>query len=150
DADAGTLAPVMGRTVRPEGAQALADAPSTEPNLIEQVQQLALDAAREDVPAADVALDLERLSTQAQLADHAALVSTVAQARAALDRAEDEGARAEVRSRVSEALNHFAADQAEPPAAEPPAAEPSVIGAPAPTAPAATGDGADDEMLEVF
>src|SRR5690606_19234768 len=48
------------------------------------------------------------------------------------------------------ALNHFAADQAEPPAAEPPAAEPPVIGAPAPTAPAATGDGADDEMLEVF
>src|SRR6188472_846710 len=64
DAEAGTLAPVMGRSGDsdhvPLGPPSLA--PQVEPRLLEQAQMLAFTSMREDVPLQDVTRDLERLS----------------------------------------------------------------------------------------
>ncbi|TXC65415.1 hypothetical protein FSC37_02805 [Piscinibacter aquaticus] len=62
DPRTGTLDPVMGRgdSTRHGGS-----VPPVEPRLIEQAQQLAFAAAQPDVPVAEVARDLERLSHEA-------------------------------------------------------------------------------------
>jgi hypothetical protein len=76
DAEAGTLAPVMGRSA---AAEAGAGCAPVEPRLLEQAQMLAFTSVREDVPVEDVTRDLERLSHEAQAADQPALAGGDAQ-----------------------------------------------------------------------
>lgn len=154
DARTGRLDPLMGR-----GAQRVAavSAPApVEPRLIEQAQQLAFSAVREDVPVAEVARDLERLSLEAQAADQGSLAAKVDSAREALleaEQADDREGLASVRGDLSEVLVDFVATASEPAALD---------ALPAPTmpaplmpasAPAAVGSAElaeDDEMREIF
>ena len=84
DAEAGTLAPVMGRSAAPNPASGAAP---VEPRLIEQAQMLAFTSVREDVPVEDVTRDLERLSHEAQAADQPALAAAVLKAQEAIGKA---------------------------------------------------------------
>jgi chemosensory pili system protein ChpA (sensor histidine kinase/response regulator) len=153
DAKTGRLDPLMGRGARRVAAVAPV---LVEPRLIEQAQQLAFSAVREDVPVAEVARDLERLSFEAQAADQGTLAAKVDLAREALAKAEEADDRegvASVRGDLSEVLVDFVAT----------ASEPAGLDAiPAPTlpaplmpasAPAAVGSAElaeDDEMREIF
>ncbi len=159
DAASGTLNPVMGRSEQRSVTEHTAAATAVvEPRLIEQAQQLAFTAAREDVPVEDVSRDLERLSQRAQAADQPSLAAAVSHAQAALEQAEgDAGNIASVRDQISEAMVDFVNTASGPMGLDelPPATAPSAP-APAPTvtvsAPAeATVDLAeDDEMREIF
>ncbi len=145
DAEAGTLAPVMGRSAAPNPASGTA---SVEPRLIEQAQMLAFTSVREDVPVEDVTRDLERLSHEAQAADQPALAAAVLKAQEAIGRAEDAGAVTTARGELSEALVDFVATSTEPAGFAP-------VSLPVPLEPMASitliGENEhDDEMREVF
>ncbi|MDQ6639709.1 MAG: hybrid sensor histidine kinase/response regulator, partial [Pseudomonadota bacterium] len=86
DADAGTLAPVMGRSAAPNPAPGAAP---IEPRLLEQAQMLAFTSVREDVPVEEVTRDLERLSHEAQAADQPTLAAAVLKAQDAFSKARD-------------------------------------------------------------
>ena len=156
DADAGTLDPVMGRSDghAPAPGRAPAAAP-IEQRLIEQAQMLAFTSVRDDVPVADVARDLERLSHEAQAADQSALAATVLRAQEALHLADGPAGVAAARGELSEALVDFVSTASDPvgiaPAFESP---PDRVTAPmtldfAPsTASAALAQ--DNEMREIF
>ena len=107
DAEAGTLAPVMGRDARPPVTPGEPEPSMAEPRLIEQAQMLAFNAARDDVSIEAVARDLERLSHEATAADQPALAATVNQARLALEKAQDADAVSAARDQLSEALADF-------------------------------------------
>ncbi|HEY4958692.1 MAG TPA: hybrid sensor histidine kinase/response regulator, partial [Caldimonas sp.] len=112
DAEAGTLAPVMGRSAAPNPASGAAP---VEPRLIEQAQMLAFTSVREDVPVEDVTRDLERLSHEAQAADQPALAAAVLKAQEAIGRARgDPDTVASARGELSEALVDFVATSTEP------------------------------------
>jgi chemosensory pili system protein ChpA (sensor histidine kinase/response regulator) len=150
DAQAGTLAPVMGRTA--DGGHGAAGAPGlapqVEPRLIEQAQMLAFTSMRDDVPLQDVTRDLDRLSQEAQAADQPMLAAAVLKAREALGRAADEDEVATARGELSEALVDFVATASEPAAIEPQAA---VAPREMPTPSVAISDfQEDDEMRQVF
>ncbi|HEX7438337.1 MAG TPA: Hpt domain-containing protein, partial [Caldimonas sp.] len=121
DAAAGILSPVMGRAVDSEhmalGLPVLA--PAIEPRLIEQAQLLAFSSVREDVPLQDVTRDLERLSHEAQAADHPILAAAVLKAQEAFERAEGAADFAAARGELSEALVDFVSTASEPAALEP-------------------------------
>ena len=110
DAEAGTLAPVMGRSAAPKPAPR---AP-VEPRLIEQAQMLAFTSVREDVPVEDVTRDLERLSHEAQAADQPALAAAMLKAQDAFSKARDPIDVASARGELSEALVDFVATSTEP------------------------------------
>ena len=110
DAEAGTLAPVMGRS-----SGVIEQAAPVEPRLIEQAQMLAFSSVREDVPLLDVTRDLERLSHEAQAADQPALAAAVLKAQEALLKAADDPAKVTTaRGELSEALVDFVATSTEP------------------------------------
>ncbi|MBV9890116.1 MAG: Hpt domain-containing protein, partial [Rhizobacter sp.] len=141
DSAAGTLAPVMGRSVAPKP-------PPIEIRLLEQAQMLAFTSVREDVPVEEVKRDLERLSQEAHAADQPALAAAVQKAQEALDTAQDEGDIASARGELSEALVDFVATSTEPVALAP-------VSTPVPLEPikpiALVEDFEhDDEMREVF
>jgi chemosensory pili system protein ChpA (sensor histidine kinase/response regulator) len=144
DAAAGTLAPVMGRS-----AGKAEQAAPVEPRLIEQAQMLAFSSVRDDVPLQDVTRDLERLSHEAQAADHPTLAAAVLKAQEALLKAADDPVKVTTaRGELSEALVDFVATATEPAGLEPVVEET----APAPMKPIAlVGDlEHDEEMREVF
>ncbi|RQP21554.1 hybrid sensor histidine kinase/response regulator [Piscinibacter terrae] len=171
DASTGSLSPVMGRSEERQASEHTAAANAVvEPRLIEQAQQLAFTAARDDVPLEEVSRDLERLSAHAQAADQPSLAATVSQAQAALHQAEGDAENiASVRDSISEAMVDFVntasgpmgldvLPPAPPPAqvAAPAAADMPATAAPAPTvtvtppAPATVDLAEDDEMREIF
>ena len=144
DAEAGTLAPVMGRSAPPSTSGA---AP-VEPRLIEQAQMLAFQSVREDVPVEEVTRDLERLSHEAQAADQPALAAAVLKAQEAIGKAEDAEAVTTARGELSEALVDFVATSTEPTGFAP-------VSTPSPLDPVQSitligDDEHDDEMREVF
>ena len=149
DPRTGTLDPVMGRGTQHRVPTTLA---LVEPRLIEQAQQLAVHAAQPDVPVADVARELERLSHEAHVADQAALAETVDRTREALARADEANDRegvASVRGELSDVLVDFVNSSSEPMGLEPEIAE--VRATPVPPPAAAVPELAeDDEMREVF
>jgi chemosensory pili system protein ChpA (sensor histidine kinase/response regulator) len=109
DADAGTLAPVMGRS------SGKSEAATVEPRLIEQAQMLAFSSVRDDVPLDAVTRDLERLSHEAQAADQPTLAAAVLKAQEALLKAADDPAKVTTaRGELSEALVDFVATSTEP------------------------------------
>ena len=144
DADAGTLAPVMGRSAAPSAGPS-----PVEPRLIEQAQMLAFSSVRDDVPLLDVSRDLERLSHEAQAADQPALAAAVLKAQEAIGKAPDDPVSvASARGELSEALVDFVATATDPQGLAP-------VSEPVPLAPLQTitlvGDlEHDDEMREVF
>jgi chemosensory pili system protein ChpA (sensor histidine kinase/response regulator) len=144
DAQAGTLAPVMGRSgSKPEAA------PPVEPRLIEQAQMLAFSSVRADVPLLEVTRDLELLSHEAQAADQPALAAAVLKAQEALVKAADDPAKVTTaRGELSEALVDFVATSTEPAGLMPIEEE----RAPAPMKPIVLiGDlEHDEEMRDVF
>ena len=147
NAEAGTLAPVMGRA---DPAKAATPAPvPVEPRLIEQAQMLAFSSVRDDVPLQEVTLELERLSHEAQAADQPALAAAVLKAQEAILSAADDPVKVTTaRGELSEALVDFVATATEPAGFEP-------VSEPIPLAPmkpiALIGDlEHDDEMREVF
>ncbi|MEO5844987.1 MAG: Hpt domain-containing protein, partial [Caldimonas sp.] len=145
DADAGTLAPVMGRSAAPNPASGAAP---VEPRLLEQAQMLAFTSVREDVPVEEVTRDLERLSHEAQAADQPALAAAVLKAQDAFSKARDPIDVASARGELSEALVDFVATSTEPMGFAP-------VSAPVPLAPLAPitlveDFEHDDEMREVF
>ncbi|HWH84849.1 MAG TPA: Hpt domain-containing protein [Burkholderiaceae bacterium] len=152
DAQAGTLSPVMGRDAAAVAAAAATPAPIDQ-RLIEQAQMLAFTSVREDVPLAEVARDLERLSHEAQAADQPALAATAQKAQAALEHAAGSPDEALLRGELSEALVDFVATASDPV---------GIVAEPAPeritkpmTLDFAPSTGAaqlaqDREMLEVF
>ncbi len=110
DAEAGTLAPVMGRT-----AAKAEKAVPVEPRLLEQAQMLAFSSVRDDVPLQEVTRDLEFLSHEAQAADQPALAAAVLKAQEALFHAADDPAKVTTaRGELSEALVDFVATSTEP------------------------------------
>ncbi|MDQ2926922.1 MAG: Hpt domain-containing protein, partial [Pseudomonadota bacterium] len=110
DAEAGTLAPVMGRS-----SGAPEQAPPVEARLIEQAQMLAFSSVRDDVPLLDVTRDLERLSHEAQAADQPGLAAAVLKAQEALLKAADDPVKVTTaRGELSEALVDFVATSTEP------------------------------------
>jgi chemosensory pili system protein ChpA (sensor histidine kinase/response regulator) len=152
DPRTGTLDPVMGRG---ESTRHAGSVPPVEPRLIEQVQQLAFSAAQPDVPVAEVARDLERLSHEAHLADQDTLAETVDRTREALARAEDADDRegvASVRGELSDLLVDFVHSTSEPMPLEPEIAEfrAAPVPPPAPLPAAEPELAEDDEMREVF
>ena len=145
DAEAGTLAPVMGRSA---AANPASGAAPVEPRLIEQAQMLAFTSVREDVPVEEVTRDLERLSHEAQAADQPALAAAVLKAQEAIGRATDRDTLASARGELSEALVDFVATSTEP-------AGFSIVSAPVPLekmAPITLIEDFehDDEMREIF
>ena len=145
DAQAGTLAPVMGRSA---GPKAPPGAPPVEPRLLEQAQMLAFTSVREDVPVEEVQRDLERLSQEAHAADQPALAAAVTKAQDALVKAQDPLDIASARGELSEALVDFVATSTEPAGLAP-------VSAPVPLAPLrpitlVEDFEHDDEMREVF
>jgi chemosensory pili system protein ChpA (sensor histidine kinase/response regulator) len=151
DAQTGTLSPLMGRQkpdLRPGEAPPAVNVP-VPPRLVEQVQSLAVAAIREDIPAEDVARELDRLSHEALVADQPGLAASVAAAQAALERAEDAFGESAAREQLALAMNDFVVTASEPALLEPSAPAPAAA-APsrAETHPAAPGE--DDEMREVF
>ncbi|HSC64139.1 MAG TPA: Hpt domain-containing protein [Caldimonas sp.] len=145
DADAGTLAPVMGRSAAPKSAPGAAP---VEPRLLEQAQMLAFTSVREDVPVEEVTRDLERLSHEAQAADQPALAAAVLKAQDAFSKARDPIDVASARGELSEALVDFVATSTEPAGFAP-------VSAPVPLTPMAPitlveNFEHDDEMREVF
>ncbi len=145
DAEAGTLAPVMGRSAAPNPASGTTP---VEPRLIEQAQMLAFTSVREDVPVEEVTRDLERLSHEAQAADQPGLAAAVLKAQEAIGKAEDAEAVTTARGELSEALVDFVATSTEPAGFTP-------VSSPAPLEPIKSitliGEGEhDDEMREVF
>ncbi|MGZ5204228.1 MAG: Hpt domain-containing protein, partial [Caldimonas sp.] len=145
DAEAGTLAPVMGRA----GPDKAAKAAPVEPRLIEQAQMLAFSSVREDVPLQEVTRELERLSHEAQAADQPALAAAVLKAQEAIIGAADDPVKVTTaRGELSEALVDFVATATEPAGFEP-VSEPMAL---APMKPIALiGDlEHDDEMRDVF
>ncbi|WP_127996941.1 hybrid sensor histidine kinase/response regulator [Piscinibacter defluvii] len=150
DPRTGTLDPVMGRG--PGARQLGAAPPPVEPRLIEQAQQLAFTAARGDVPVAEVARELERLSHEAQAADQGALLATVERSREALEKADVEQNPdfvASLRGELSEALVDFVHTSSRPMefVPEPP---PPPLAAAAPAPAVDSGLAEDDEMREIF
>ncbi|MDB5999669.1 MAG: hybrid sensor histidine kinase/response regulator, partial [Rhizobacter sp.] len=151
DAEAGTLSPVMGRHVSsPMGGVHLpARGTNVEARLIEQVQSLAQESAREDASVQTMSRDLERLSAQAMAADQRGLAQAASAAQAALLGADDEADVAAAREQLHQVMADFAASRSDPIGLEPelPA---RAIAVPA-NAGAATGTMDDDpEMREVF
>ena len=151
DPRTGTLDPVMGRGASTRHAGTV---PPVDPRLIEQAQQLAFAAVQPDVPVAEVARDLERLSHEAHLADQDTLAETVDRTREALSRAEEADDRegvASVRGELSDLLVDFVHSSSEPMGLEPEIAEFRAAPVPAAPAPAVEAELAeDDEMREVF
>jgi chemosensory pili system protein ChpA (sensor histidine kinase/response regulator) len=157
DAAAGTLRPVMGRgeVHAPPAARPVAQAP-VDQRLIEQAQLLAFSSVRDDVPAADVVRDLERLSREAQAADQPALAATVLKAQEALEQAGDSADElASVRGELSEALVDFVTTASDPVGLEPDAVSTrGKVSAPMRLdfAPSTAEEqlALDDEMREIF
>ncbi len=152
DPRTGTLDPVMGRG---ESTRHAGSVPPVEPRLIEQAQQLAFAAAQPDVPLAEVARDLERLSHEAHLADQDTLAETVDRTREALARAEEADDRegvASVRGELSDLLVDFVHSTSEPMPLEPEIAEfrAAPVPPPAPLMAIEPELAEDDEMREVF
>ena len=150
DPRTGTLDPVMGR-----GSNQRQAAPTlVEPRLIEQAQQLAFNAARPDVPVAEVARDLERLSQEASVADQSALVEKVERSREALakaDEADDREGVASVRGELTDVLVDFVSSTSEPMGLDSSLAPVRAATVSAPVSPSAPAELAeDDEMREVF
>jgi chemosensory pili system protein ChpA (sensor histidine kinase/response regulator) len=116
DPQTGVLAPVMGRGPRAPGEsmRSASTLPQVESRLIEQVQSLSFNAASDDVPLADVARDLERLSQEAHAADQPALAAMALNAQSALQQASDESDVSAVRGDVSEALADFVNTASDP------------------------------------
>ena len=151
DAQAGTLSPVMGRgdTRSYKGADTHEAMAPVEPRLIEQAQMLAIASAQADVPVADVARDLDRLSHEALAADQPTLAAAVQQAQQALARAHDEADITSVRGQLSGALTDFVSSTSDAAALEPLALPASAVATPPSAAVDAEFDH-DDEMREVF
>jgi len=151
DPRTGTLDPVMGRG--PSHRQSSTPTP-VEPRLIEQAQQLAFNAARPDVPVAEVARDLERLSQEASVADQSALVEKVERSREALakaDEADDREGVASVRGELTDVLVDFVSSTSEPMGLDSSLAPVRAATVSAPVPLSATSELAeDDEMREVF
>ena len=144
NAERGTLDPLMGR---PHTSVTLGEPapPPVEPRLIEEAQNLALSSARADVPMAEVARDLELLSTHARADAQPDLVAAVESAQMAFDSAQDEGDIAAAREQLSEALVDFVHTASGMAPLEP------EVAAPRPPAPSVPGElEQDDEMREVF
>ncbi len=150
DPRTGTLDPVMGRGAATRHAGTV---PPVEPRLIEQAQQLAYAAAQPDVPVAEVARDLERLSHEAHMADQDSLADTVDRTREALSRAaeaDDREGVASVRGELTDMLVDFVHSSSEPMGLEPEVAELRATPLPVSTPVAEPELAEDDEMREVF
>ena len=151
DPRTGTLDPVMGRgpSHRP-----MSTPMPVEPRLIEQAQALAFNAARPDIPVAEVARDLERLSHEASVADQTALVEKVERTREALaraDEADDREGVASVRGELTDVLVDFVSSTSEPMGLDASLAPVRAATVAAPVPLSATAELAeDDEMREVF
>jgi chemosensory pili system protein ChpA (sensor histidine kinase/response regulator) len=151
DAKAGRLNPVMGRGPGRKLPGATAPVVLVEPRLIEQAQQLAVEARSPDVPVDRVARDLDRLSHEAQAADQPTLAATVREARASLHGALDEAHVTAVREQLSERLSDFVTSANDAIALEPLPTPPATAPAPAAAVASKPADLAeDDEMREIF
>ncbi len=176
DAESGVLRPVMGRAddAKAEAAPSrvgaleggIAEEGAVDPALIEQAQWLAFSSVRDDVPDAEVARDLGRLTEDARAADQSELAVTAEKAKEALEQAGESSAdTAAVRGALSEALVDFVVSTSQPigldlemPDAVP--AEAAAVGdlasapgdrtAALPSSAAAPDLALDDEMREVF
>ena len=155
DAASGLLRSVVGGGARTPGigveASASAMALPVEPRLIEQAQSLAMAAAHPEVPLADVARELDRLSQEAMVADQPALAETMHQVQSAFAQAHDDDARQAVRDELAQAMADFVHTASEVGALdELPAPRPMPSLPTTPTPVGQTGLEEDDEMREVF
>jgi chemosensory pili system protein ChpA (sensor histidine kinase/response regulator) len=136
DLASGSLNPVMGRSdpaqrspvdveSEAEGAQTVTEqvtaaattpttAPATTPRLLEQAQLLAFAAMRDDVPTAEVARDLDKLTNAAQVADQPVLYAAAQKARGAIAMALGDAEVASARANLSDALVDFLATSTAP------------------------------------
>jgi len=131
DAESGRLKAVMGQG--PRNPVVVDAAPDTAPGgLTGRAQQLALNAARDDVSDDTLAGQLDRLAQQAMIAEERTLAETMAKAKAALARTTDGDERRALRTGLAQAMQDLTA----PP--------------PLPTAAPSPAPGDDSEMREVF
>ncbi len=109
DSDQGVLKPIMGRgdDHSPLSEHAALAGSAIERQLIDQASQLARDATKQDVSAADLVLGLERLSLGASAADRAGLAQVTRSAQKALTQAADGAGISAARDSVSKAMAQF-------------------------------------------
>ena len=108
--DAGVAGVSHSKSIGEAAAAAVASAPG----LLEQTQMLAFSAVREDVPTADVARELDRLTNAAQVADQPVLYAAAQRARGLLAMASGDTEVAAARSKLSEVLVDFLATSTAP------------------------------------
>jgi chemosensory pili system protein ChpA (sensor histidine kinase/response regulator) len=149
DVKSGALSPLMGRSAAARQATNLNVVPAIEPHLIEQAQAISITAVSDHMPLDELSRDLERLYSDAKIADQPDLAATVVAAQEAIENASSVVQVQEAREQLSEAMVEFVHTASEPvaleqlPFVEPP---PLVTG---PTSQAT--DLADDpEMREIF
>ncbi len=162
DPDAGLLQPIMGR--RDDHSELTAHAAlagsALEQQLIDQARQLANDANKKEVSAAELVLGLERLARDASAADRTGLARATRDAQQALVDAANGAGVSAAREMVSKAMTDFVAPHAEvatlerspAPAVVAPKVAASAVAPKAAAAPkAAMAEGVeDDELREIF
>ncbi len=141
DAAQGVLKPIMGRDDDHSelSVHAQLAGSAIEKQLIDQASQLARDATKKDVSAADLVLGLERLSLGASAADRAGLAQATRSAQQALTQATDGAGISAARDGVSKAMAQFVSPDSDVATLE------------LKPAPQVIDDGVrDDELREVF
>jgi chemosensory pili system protein ChpA (sensor histidine kinase/response regulator) len=141
----GVLKPIMGRDEDHSelSAHAALAGSAIERQLLDQASQLALDATKKDVSAADLVLGLERLSLGASAADRGALAQVTRSAQKALTQAADGAGISAARDGLSKAMAEFTSVQSDVAMLEPLPATPIVT--------KGVDEGVqDDELREVF
>ncbi len=109
DAESGMLRSVVRRASagRDSGFASLDGASAVEPNLVHQVEALALTAAHPEVSSDSVERDLQRLSHEAMVNDQPALAETIASVHSALQQAGTDEEKRAVRSELAQAMADF-------------------------------------------
>ncbi len=152
DATSRTLNPLMGRMRREPVADRRGN--EVQPELLEQAQVVASQAASGEMALEEVSRELDRLGRAAQMDDRAGLAASVSRARAALADAHqasdtDEDRAQDARERIADALSDFVSSASTPlddglGSADAPPPIPAAGGAGAPPA------NEDEEMRAVF
>ena len=115
DAAQGLLKPIMGRDDDHSelSVHAALAGSAMEQQLIDQASQLARDATKKDVSAADLVLGLERLSLGASAADRAGLAQATRSAQQALTQAADGAGISAARHDLSKAMAQFVSPESD-------------------------------------
>ncbi len=156
DSTEGTLKPIMGRgaDLSELTVHAALAGDAIEQQLIDQASQLARDATKKDVSAADLVLGLERLSLGASAADRTGLAQATRTAQTILAQAADGPSASLAREGVSKAMLEFVAPQSDvatlDPQVVPKAAAKTLAPIPAPASGPVVEMVQDDELREVF